>query len=304
MRISDRVTVLRQGEVVKTIDTRDTTKEALAAMMVGREISFEYEKTPVGSTEKLLEFSGVSARGSQLSSSLRNLNFHIRRGEILGLAGVDGNGQQEISEVLMGLRQIISGSVMFKGKDVHETGVRQRLDMGFAFIPGDRMTQGLVLDFTVSENLVLNRFNKEPYTRNHIFRAGAVKSNGEKLVEEYDVRPRAPRAAVRKLSGGNQQKVVIAREFSKEPDFILAVQPTRGLDVGAAQFVHKRLLVEKEKGAAVFLISSDLDEILTVADRVLVIYEGKITGEFLPGTLSFSEIGLMMGYSSEGEKKT
>jgi simple sugar transport system ATP-binding protein len=302
MKICERVTVLRQGEVAGLINTRDTTREALAAMMVGREISFEYEKKPVSGMEKLLECSSVSAPGNQLGSGLKGVSFHIKKGEILGLAGVDGNGQTELAEVLMGLRQAGSGKVFFKGRDVTKTGARRRLDMGFAYVPADRLREGLIPDFTVWENLVLNTYNNEPHCRNHVLRPALIKSEGEKLVEEYDVRPRNSGALVRSLSGGNQQKVVIAREFSKEPAFILAVQPTRGLDVGAAQFVHQRLMAEKEKGAAVFLISSDLDEVLAVADRVLVIYEGKIMGEFLPGELSFPEIGMLMGYGGKTVK--
>jgi simple sugar transport system ATP-binding protein len=299
MKICEQVTVLRQGEVAGVINTRDTTREALAAMMVGREIFFEYKKTPVSGAEKLLECSNVSAAGNQLGSGLKGVSFHINQGEILGLAGVDGNGQTELAEVLMGLSHTGSGKVLFKGRDVTKTGARQRLDMGFAYVPADRMKEGLIPDFAVWENLVLNTYNNEPYCRSHVLRPALIKSRGEKLVEEYDVRPRNAGALVRSLSGGNQQKVVIAREFSKEPAFILAVQPTRGLDVGAAQFVHQRLMAEKEKGAAVFLISSDLDEVLAVADRVLVIYEGKITGEFFPGELSFPEIGMLMGYGSK-----
>ncbi len=299
MKICQRVTVLRAGEVVETLDTCGTTKEALAELMVGRKVSLDYDKTPVGSEGALLEFRGVTAKGNQLASSLENLSFSIRKGEILGLAGVDGNGQLEISEVLMGLRKNTAGSVLYQGKEVDAIATRQRLDMGFAFVPEDRMTQGLVLDFTVAENMVLNSYNKAPNTLRHIFRSKTVRENGQKLAEEYDVRPRDAQAPVRSLSGGNQQKVVVAREFSKQPGFILAMQPTRGLDIGAAQFVHKRLLEEKEKGVAVLLVSADLDEVLSVADRVLVLYEGKITGEFVPGERSFAEIGLMMGYSGE-----
>jgi simple sugar transport system ATP-binding protein len=215
---------------------------------------------------------------------------------------VDGNGQTELAEVLMGLRHAEAGKVIFKSKDVTKINARQRLDMGFAYVPADRMREGLILNFSVWENLVLNTYNNEPYCHNHVLKPALIKSKGEQLVEEYDVRPRDSEALARSLSGGNQQKVVIAREFSKEPAFILAVQPTRGLDVGAAQFVHQRLMAEKEKGAAVLLISSDLDEVLAVADRVLVIYEGKITGEFLPGELSFPEIGMLMGYGGKTVK--
>ncbi len=302
MKICQRVTVLRAGEVVQTLDVCGTSKEALAELMVGRKVSFDYEKTPVGSAEVLLEVRDISAKGNQQASGLENLSFSIRKGEIVGLAGVDGNGQLEISEVLMGLRKTTAGSVLYRGQAVDTAGTRERMDKGFAFVPEDRMTQGLVLDFTVAENMILNRYNKPPNTVGHIFRTKTVRENGQKLANEYDVRPRDADAPVRALSGGNQQKVVVAREFSKNPGFILAMQPTRGLDIGAAQFVHGRLLEEKEKGVAVLLVSADLDEVLSVADRVLVLYEGKITGEFVPGQRSYAEIGLMMGYSGEEEE--
>ena len=303
MKMCQRVTVLRGGRLVGTVNTCDTSREALAAMMVGKEVSLAYDKTPASSKENMLEFCRVCARGNQTASSLAELSFFVKKGEILGLAGVDGNGQLEIAEVVMGLRRLTGGQVLFKGTDTGGATTRQRMELGFSFIPEDRMTQGLVLDFTVAENMVLNRYDKEPFTKNHIFQTRAVQRNGAQLAEEYDVRPRGANMPVRALSGGNQQMVIIAREFSKGPALILAMQPTRGLDIGAAQFVHKRLLAEKEKGAAVLLISADLDEVLAVADRVLVIYEGKITGEFVPGALTYAEIGLLMGYSGTEEVK-
>ncbi len=303
MEICQRVTVLRSGEVVSTVETEGSSKEELAELMVGKKVTLEYDKTPVASDKKRLQFQNVSAKGNQLASSLNNISFDIKEGEIVGLAGVDGNGQKEISEVLMGLRAKTEGQILFKGEDISTLKTRERHDAGIGFVPEDRMTQGLVLDFTVAENMILNSYNKEPNTVNHIFKSKTMRANGSQLAAEYDVRPCDADAVVRSLSGGNQQKVVLAREFSKEPDFILAMQPTRGLDIGATEFVHRRLLREKERGAAVMLISADLDEVLAVADRVLVLFEGKITGEFVPGEKSFSEIGLMMGYSGEEEEK-
>ena len=302
-RISDRITVLRNGSLVNTVNNADVEQEDLAAMMVGKKVSFKYDKTPVSSAQTSLEFKNVCTKGYQLSSALKNLSFSIRKGEILGIAGVDGNGQLELSEVVMGIRPVDSGSVEYLDKSITRLPTRSRIEHGFAHIPEDRMTQGLVMNFSVSENMVLNCYDQEPFTHKGIFSVKAVKKNGEKLIEEYDVRPRDSEALARSFSGGNQQKIVIAREFSKQPKLILAVQPTRGLDIGASQFVHKKLLEGKAQGASVLLISADLDEILSVADRVLVINEGQIMGEFIPGEIDYAQIGLMMGGTKQQEQK-
>lgn len=227
----------------------------------------------------------------------------IHKGEIVGIAGVDGNGQLELSETVMGLRNVQSGQVFFDGKEITHMPTRHRIEKGFAHIPEERMTQGLVMNFSASENMVINCYDRPPFTKNHIFDSRAVKENGKKLVEEYDVRPRNPEALARSFSGGNQQKIIIAREISQNPKLVVAVQPTRGLDIGASQFVHTKLLESKEKGAGVLVISADLDEVLAVSDRVLVINEGEIMGEFVPGTISYGEIGLMMGGTRLETKK-
>ena len=301
-RICTRVTVLRNGRFVDTVQTCDVAKEDLAAMMVGRKVSFEYDKSPVTATDNILELSDICAKGNQRASALKHVSLSIKKGEILGVAGVDGNGQLELSELVMGLRAVESGKILCSGTDITTLATRRRIEQGFAHIPEDRMTQGLVLDFSVSENLILSCYDKEPYTRKGIFSSKAVREAGERLVEEYDVRPRAPEAMARSFSGGNQQKIVIAREFTRRPKLILAMQPTRGLDVGASQFVHRKLLEAKEQGAGVLFISADLDEILSVCDRVLVLNEGQIMGEFIPGQIDFAQIGLMMGGTKQQER--
>ena len=294
-RISNRVTVLRSGEVVGTVNTCDVEQEDLASMMVGKKVTLTYSKTPVTSQENILELQDVCADSGHRASSLKNISLHIRRGEIVGVAGVDGNGQLELSEVIMGLMAMQSGKVFYNGQDITALPTRKRIEEGFAHIPEERMTQGLVMNFTASENMIINCYDRPPFTKNHIFSGKAVKLNGAKLVEEYDVRPRNSEALARSFSGGNQQKIIIAREFSQNPKLVVAVQPTRGLDIGASEFVHHKLLDAKEQGAGVLLISADLDEVLAVSDRVVVINEGEIMGEFVPGEIEYSQIGLLMG---------
>ncbi len=295
MQISNRVTVLRAGELVNVVETEAVTKEELAAMMVGRSVVLSYEKTPVICKESRMELKNVFAAGDLPVSSLKEFSLCVRKGEIVGVAGVDGNGQRELAEAIMGLRPVQQGEVVFNERNITAVSTRERIELGMAHIPEDRLKQGLVLDFTVSENMALDTYDHEPITIRGVFYPRAMDEISKNLVQEFDVRPPCHDALVRNFSGGNQQKVVLAREISRDPHFILAVQPTRGLDIGATEFVHRRLLAEKEKGAAVLMISADLDEVLLVSDRVVVLYEGKIMGEFVPGQVSMTDIGLMMG---------
>ena len=302
-RICGRVTVLRNGRLVDTVQACDVEREDLASMMVGREVSFEYEKTPVVAGDNILVLKNINMKGTKQATSLKDISFNVRRGEILGIAGVDGNGQRELSELLMGLKAADSGEVHYCGEDYSCIPTRKRIEQGFAHIPEDRMTQGLILDFSVSENLIVSCYDQAPYTKRGIFSAKAVRQMGEQLVEEYDVRPREPEALVRSFSGGNQQKIVVAREFARRPTLILAMQPTRGLDVGAMQFVHHKLFEGRHEGAGILLISADLDEILAVCDRVLVLNDGQIMGEFIPGEIDYARIGMMMGGTKQEVEK-
>lgn len=303
-RLSNRCTILRSGKLVGTVNTSDVEERDMAAMMVGKEVSIQYDKTPVLSQKPILKAENLSAPGLNQASSLKEISFHINEGEIVGVAGVDGNGQSTLGDALMGLIPLTGGQLFFNGNDISAQPTRQRIRNGFAYIPEDRMTQGLVMDFTLCENFILNRYEKAPFTTHKVlFHSKAVFQYGHRLTEEYDVRPRTPEALARSLSGGNQQKVILARELANDPQLIIAMQPTRGLDIGASEFVHHKLLEAKEQGAGVLVISADLDEILAVSDRVLVINEGRIMGEFIPGQISFSEIGLMMGgIEQKGEK--
>lgn len=303
-QISDRCSVLRSGKLVGTVNTSEVEEADMAAMMVGKEVSLKYDKTPVKSKEDILKLENISANGVNLASTLKNISFHIKKGEIVGVAGVDGNGQHTLGDALMKLCPLTSGKILYKGEDITEMPTRQRIEQGFAYIPEDRMTQGLVMDFTLSENYILNCYEHEPYTTNKfLFHTNKVKAHGEEITKEYDVRPYNSEAFARSLSGGNQQKVILGRELSKSPELIIAMQPTRGLDIGASEFVHRKLLDAKEEGMGVLLISADLDEILAVSDRVLVINEGEIMGEFVPGTISYGDIGLMMGGMEQKDKE-
>ncbi len=295
IQISDRVTILKGGQVVETCNIGDVTREDLATKMVGREIITEYDKKPIVSNEPSIVLDKLCATGNSVASTLKDISFTVSKGEILGIAGVDGNGQRELAQAIMGLLKADSGSIAMNGSNITEWETRERINAGIVSIPEDRLKDALVLDFTLSENMVLDDYYKSPYTENGIFNQKAVDKNGDTLVKEFDVRPPIASAFAKKLSGGNQQKVVLARALSKQPTVILAAQPTRGLDVGASEFVYQRLIEEKEKGTGVILISADLDEILLVCDRALVMYEGKIMGEFIPGQIDFKDIGLMMG---------
>lgn len=302
MRISDRVTVLRGGEVVGTLNTKDTTKEELASLMVGRPVMMQYDKVACTRPHPLLILENLRVKGESSASSLKGISFSVHGGEIVGIAGVDGNGQKELAEAIMGLRPVEGGKIIFAGQDITSWPTRARIEAGLAHVPEDRHRKGLILDFTVAENLVLDTYDKPPFTRGKVFYPVEVKELGRRLVKEFDIRPPNPEALARYFSGGNQQKIILARQLSRQPKFLLAVQPTRGLDVGATEFVHQRLLNEKQKGVAILLISADLDEVLLLSDRVLVIYEGRIMGEVIPGQVSYTEIGLLMGGAQVAER--
>lgn len=295
IRISHRVTVLRNGRVVCTVETSATDCEKMAEMMVGRKVLLEYEKPVVELGADVLTLDDVCIERHDSIIGLSHVSFSVKAGEIVGVAGVDGNGQEELAEAIMGIRSLSEGTIVFDGKDINGLGIKERLNSGFAHIPADKLTHGLVWDFTVSENMVLDDFDQDPFTKWGIFSPAAVISRGRSLVAYYDIRPADSALLIRSLSGGNQQKVVLARELNKKPSVIIASQPTRGLDIGATEFVHKKLIDEKEKGTAILVISSNLDEVLLISDRILVIFEGRIVGEVVGPDYDIKQIGLLMG---------
>lgn len=293
--ISDRVTVIRHGKTVGTRETSGTSSQELADLMVGRDVSLTVERTAAHPGETILDLTDVHTKNEHGHRTLDIDALQLRRGEILGVCGVEGNGQSELVEVLSGLRQTESGSITIKGVNVTGQDPNGFRDAGLSYIPEDRHHRGLVLDFPLWENVLLGNTDHEPFVRGGVVNSRKVQSITRELMEEYDVRAPSPSTTARALSGGNQQKLIIARELYRNPDILLAIQPTRGLDVGAIEFVHKELIKVRDAGKAVLLLSFDLDEILDLSDRIVVLYQGRITGEFQSEHVSRSELGLFMG---------
>jgi general nucleoside transport system ATP-binding protein len=291
--ISDRVTVLRRGKKVQTVQTDDVTQADLARLMVGREVLFRLDKKQAQMGEPLLEVEGLEVSDDRGLPAVRGVSLTVHAGEIVGVAGVDGNGQAELIEALTGLRRSDAGVVRVAGEDVSHATVRQRADAGIGHIAQDRHRYGLVLDFNLAENLALRDYRREPISRYGLLSPRRMDEKAGPLIEEYDVRGGSPATHASSLSGGNQQKVVIAREIAHDPKVLIAAQPTRGLDVGAIEFVHQRLLDQREAGRGILLISLELDEVLQLADRILVMYEGAFVGEFTPDATE-EELGVAM----------
>lgn len=297
MQISDRVTIIRRGKVIDTVKTSGTNPNELAEKMVGRGVTFKVDKQPAHIGEGILKLSDVRSKSKDGVPVLNGLSFEVKAGEILGIAGVDGNGQSELIQAITGLRKIDSGSITVSGKEITNLSPRKVSEMNVSHIPEDRHKHGLVLDFTVSENMVLETYYKSPYNQNGFLNKDVINKHAEDLVKQFDVRTPSIENKARSLSGGNQQKAIIAREIDKNPTLLIAAQPTRGLDVGAIEFVQKQLIAQRDQGKAVLLISFELDEIMNVSDRIAVIYEGQIVGEVFPQDTNDQELGLMMAGS-------
>jgi simple sugar transport system ATP-binding protein len=294
MEISDRVTVLRDGRVVGTVRTEDMDRPSLAKMMVGREIFLEFERQPVAPGERMLEVEDLWVRDDRGQFAVRGVSLSLRAGEILGVAGVDGNGQLELADTILNLRAAERGEIRVAGRIVTGCTPREIMDMGVALIPSDRRTFGLITEFTLSENLILKSWGKAPFAKYQLFDFDAIRDYSKRLVQQYDIRAPGIGVKVADLSGGNQQKVVLARELARQPDLLIASQPTRGLDVGATEYVRNQLLEERARGAAVLMISTELEEIMSLSDRIVVMYEGEIMGEVTAEVADLEEIGLMM----------
>lgn len=274
--MADRCTVIRRGKKIATVDVEDTSTEDLAQMMVGRQVELTMDKEEKEPGDLVLEIKDLTYTDERKVKKVNNLSLDLHYGEILGIAGVDGNGQSELLELLTGLRHVDSGQILLKGKNIANCRPREIQEAGINNIPEDRQKRGLVLDFTVAENLILENYGHEPYSKKGILQEDYIQNQAIELMEKFDVRPRKPHYKAGDLSGGNQQKVIIAREITDDPDVLIAAQPTRGLDVGAIEYVHHFLLEQRNRGKAVLLISFELDEILNLSDRVAVIYEGQI----------------------------
>ncbi len=293
--IADRCTVIRRGKYIGTVDVRETDEARMAEMMVGRQVNFKVEKATREPGDVLLSIRDLCVPCRGHGEPVRIAALDIRAGEILGLAGVDGNGQSELIEALTGLRRIESGRVLLSGKDISRASVRERNESGLAHIPEDRQKRGLVLDYSLEENFILKNHRDMPYSRRGFLQSEAIRQHAEAVIGAFDVRSgEGAVSSVRAMSGGNQQKAIIGREFDQNPDVLIAVQPTRGLDVGSIEYIHKRLIEQRDSGKAVLLVSLELDEILDLSDRIAVIHNGALIGIVDAAATDEKEIGLMM----------
>jgi simple sugar transport system ATP-binding protein len=293
LEIADRITVLRRGKKIETVPREGATEASLARAMVGRDVLLRVEKAPPQTGDVLLSIDDLHVRDDRGIEKVRGVSFDVRAGEIVGLAGVDGNGQTELIDAITGLMKTESGTIKVAGRELRDASARQMLDAGVGHIPEDRQRRGLVLEFSIAENIALHDYAKAPSAKWGWLFPKRLLARARGLIREFDVRGGGPLAPAGALSGGNQQKVVAAREISRDPKVLIAAQPTRGLDVGAIEYLHRRLVTERDEGRAVLLVSLELEEIFSLSDRILVIYEGKIVGEHT-GDVSEQQIGLEM----------
>ena len=299
---ADRCTVIRRGKSINTVDVADTTTAQMAEMMVGRKVSFKVEKKPQKLGDVVLDIKNLSVMGSQGVLGLKDFSLNVHGGEIVGIAGVDGNGQSELLNGITGLAPVESGTILLNGNDIANSSIRGRFEAGIAHIPEDRQKRGLVLDYTIEENLVLEVYNKEPFSKNGFLCKPAIRENANKIIEDFDVRSgEGPISAARGLSGGNQQKAIVGREVSHDPDLLIAAQPTRGLDVGSIEYIHKRLVEQRDSGKAVLLVSLELDEVLDLSDRIAIVNSGELIGIVNASETNENEVGLMMAGVRKGD---
>lgn len=297
-RVADRCTVIRRGKSIGTVNVEATTQQELANMMVGRAVTFKVDKKPSTPKETILSIQDLVVKDNRKLDAVKGLNLEVKAGEVVGIAGIDGNGQSELIEAISGLRPVESGKIILEGKEIQNKKPRDITESGFGHIPEDRHRVGLVLPMSVKENIVLQSYYQEPFSKNGFLNEKEIDDYSTKLAEEFDVRMQSISNPVASLSGGNQQKAIIAREVDRDPSFLIAAQPTRGLDVGAIEYIHSRLVEQRDKGRAVLLVSFELDEIMNVSDRIAVMYEGKIVGIVRPEETNEEELGLLMAGSS------
>jgi len=304
MEVADRCSVLRKGKYIGTVETKDVTAQDLSRMMVGRDVKFAVDKAESVPGEVVLDVQKLSVASKRhKNDAVKNVSFQVRRGEIVCIAGIDGNGQTELVYGLTGLEPAKTGTITLCGKDITKAPIRRRSLSGMSHIPEDRHKHGLVLDYTLEDNIVLQRYFEPEFTNKAGFlRRKNIRSYAERLIEQYDVRSgQGPITVARSMSGGNQQKAIIAREIDKQPELLVAVQPTRGLDVGAIEYIHSQLVAQRDAGKAVLLVSLELEEVMNVPDRILVMYEGEIVGQFDPRKTTLEELGLYMAGAKREE---
>lgn len=292
--VADRVTVIRRGKSIETVSVAGATSEDLAEMMVGRSVSFKTEKKPSNPQDVVLSIKDLVVNENRGVSAVKDLSLEVRAGEIVGIAGIDGNGQSELIQAITGLRKVKSGSIVIKGQEVTKYSSRQITELSVGHVPEDRHRDGLVLPMTLAENIALQTYYKEPLSQKGILNYPKINEYARKLMEEFDVRGANELVPAKGFSGGNQQKAIIAREIDRDPDLLIVSQPTRGLDVGAIEYIHKRLIEERDRGKAVLVVSFELDEILNLSDRIAVIHDGKIQGVVLPDQTNKQELGILM----------
>ena len=302
--VADRCSVLRKGKYICTVDVANVTKAELSRMMVGRDVEFAVQKQEAKPAEVVLDVRDISV-ASKLSkkNAVNHVSFQVRAGEVVCIAGIDGNGQTELVYGISGLEPLAGGSISLCGQDISKAPIRKRSLMGMSHIPEDRHKHGLVLDYSLEDNMILQTYFHPEFTDKMGFlRRGNIRAYAERLIEQYDIRSgQGPVTVVRAMSGGNQQKAIIARELDKAPQLLIAVQPTRGLDVGAIERIHKEIVAQRDAGKAVLLVSLELDEVMTVADRILVMYEGELVGQLDPRTTTVEELGLYMSGAKKEE---
>ncbi|VDN47738.1 guanosine ABC transporter (ATP-binding protein) [Petrocella atlantisensis] len=300
--VADHCTVLRRGRYIGTVKVSETTEEEMAEMMVGREVSFEVDKEPATPSDIVLKIENLNIKNTRNLMAVKNLNLEVKAGEILCVAGIDGNGQSELIKGITGLSKIESGKILFDGIDIAHDSVRNRTLKGIGHIPEDRHKYGLVLDFSLEENMALQSYFQEPLSKKGILQPEAIRKHSDILIEEFDIRSgQGSITSARSMSGGNQQKAIIAREVERSPRLLIAAQPTRGLDVGAIEYIHQRLVKERDSGKAVLLMSLEMEEVLNLSDRIAVIYEGEIVGIVDASHTNENELGLMMAGSRKGK---
>ena len=302
--VANQCTILRKGKYIGTVDVNKTSKEQMSEMMVGRKINFNIEKKDVKTGEAVLQVRNMIVKAKNSKKNVVNdVSFEVKRGEILCIAGIDGNGQSELIYGITGLIPISEGKVLLNNKDITRESIRKKSILKMAHIPEDRHKHGLILDFDLKENSVLQTYFEPRFQRKGFIKFNAVSEYAKKLIKQYDIRsPRDEDSVVRNISGGNQQKLIVARELDRNPDIVLAVQPTRGLDIGATEYIHKQLIAQRDNGKGVLLVSLELDEVMDVSDRILVIYEGEIVGDLNPKDITIEELGLYMAGSKRSDK--
>ena len=299
---ADRCTVIRRGKYIGTVNVKETSEAEMAKMMVGRQVSFKVDKKEATPKEEVLKLENINVKNNKKVLGLKDFSLTIRKGEIVGIAGVEGNGQTELVEAITGMRAIESGKILFNGKDITKDSIRKRIDEGIAHIPEDRHKRGLILDYTMEDNMILKAYKNAPFSKNGLINREEVKKYSDEIIKTFDVRSgEGGESIARSLSGGNQQKGIIGREILSNPDLLIAVQPTRGLDVGSIEYIHKRLVEQRDNGKAVLLVSLELDEVLNVSDRIAIINNGELIGIVDAAKTNENEVGLMMAGIKRGE---